>query len=92
MSDEMPWVAAHFGTRNCSELSRNIFTGQSTVGGSGSIVKSRARIGNPTANLTWNDLDRAYSRVILGTVVLSIFEIIEERTHAVQTISGGRIR
>ena len=43
-------------------------------------------------NLAWNDLDRAYSRVILGTAVLSIFEITEERTHTVQTISGGRIQ
>jgi hypothetical protein len=82
-------TATYLGVGDDSELSGSLrFTGQSTVGDFGSSTDGGTSR-HPVANLTWDDLDQAYSGVMLGTVVLPIFEISEERRDPIPMVSQG---
>lgn len=81
-------LATYLGVGDDSELSGSLrFTGQSTIGDFSSSTDG-GTCRHPVANLTWDDLDQANSGVVLGTVVLPIFEISEERRDPAQWSVG----
>ena len=62
--------------------------GQSSIGNfSGSTDGGTGRY--PVANLTRDYFDQAHPGIVLGAVMLPVFEVAEERRDPDQTVSGG---